>query len=229
MAEEQFAGRAHFGTRPHLGCRIGMYRDLDGARLDRLRARLAELRKNEAEAREIERFLAMEDRRLSLPLLDNLRIASPCAQDWDEMAGDDRIRFCRRCQKNVYNLSSLTREEAERLVFEKEGRMCVRFYRRSDGTILTSDCPTGSRRVRWVRLVLASALATLLTAIGLRPSTPQPPPLDLIVENSSTQGLMIPPRSTRRYTYGGATMGMGRAFSREPQGSRFTGFEILKR
>lgn len=196
-----------------------MYRDLDGARLDQLRARLAELRKNEAEAREIERFLAMEDRRLSLPLLDNLRIAGPCSQNWDEMAGDDRVRFCRGCSKNVYNLSSLTREEAERLVFEKEGRLCVRFYRRSDGTILTSDCPTGARRVRWLRRVLASAFATLLAAIGLRSSAPPPllPP-ELTVDRRLSQG-------TIKSRYGHA-MGMARA---EPQKSRFTGFEILKR
>jgi hypothetical protein len=36
--------------------------------------------------------------------------------------------------------------EAERLVVEKEGRLCVRFHRRADGTVLTRDCPVGLRR-----------------------------------------------------------------------------------
>jgi hypothetical protein len=194
-----------------------MYRDLDGTRLERLRTRLRELRKNEGEAREIERFLTMEDRRLALPLLDNLRIASPCSQEWDQMSGDERVRFCRRCQKNVYNLSALTREQAERLVFENEGRMCVRFYRRSDGTILTSDCPTGSRRVRWVRGVLASALATLLAAIGLRSSAP-PQATPLVRE--------VPIRRVQKGERITGHLGLGSVYGGE-SGSRFTGFEIL--
>ena len=36
------------------------------------------------------------------------------------MTGDDRVRFCDRCRKNVYNLSSLTREQAEALVFARQ-------------------------------------------------------------------------------------------------------------
>src|SRR5262245_30602687 len=39
--------------------------------------------------------------------LARLRIASPCSADWDEMTGDDRVRFCGRCRKNVYNLSEM--------------------------------------------------------------------------------------------------------------------------
>ena len=70
-------------------------------------------------------------------LLDNVRVASPCSAAWDRMDGDERYRFCRECGKNVYNLSSLSRAEAEALVREKEGRLCVRFYRRRDGTVLT--------------------------------------------------------------------------------------------
>ncbi|HEV8145733.1 MAG TPA: carboxypeptidase-like regulatory domain-containing protein [Bryobacteraceae bacterium] len=83
--------------------------------------------------------------------LDQVRIASPCRADWDAMQGDDRVRFCAECGKNVYNLSALTRPEAEALVTEKEGRMCVRFYQRADGSALTSDCPVGVR-IKTVRV-----------------------------------------------------------------------------
>jgi hypothetical protein len=31
----------------------------------------------------------------------------------------------------------MTRAQAEQLVQEKEGKLCTRFYRRTDGTILT--------------------------------------------------------------------------------------------
>jgi len=62
------------------------------------------------------------------------------------MDGDDRVRFCRECNRNVYNLSAMTKREARRVVAEREGRLCVRFYQRRDGTVLTSDCPVGAKR-----------------------------------------------------------------------------------
>src|SRR6516162_8887116 len=37
-----------------------------------------------------------------------LRVASPCPADWNAMQGDDRVRFCGQCEKNVYNLSAMT-------------------------------------------------------------------------------------------------------------------------
>lgn len=103
-------------------------------------------------------------------LLDNLRIATPCRVDWDDMEGDDRVRFCGRCRKNVYNLSALRRDEAEALVRQKEGRLCVRFYRRADGTVLTADCPVGVRRKRLRQRVWASlsgVAASAALALGL--------------------------------------------------------------
>ena len=46
----------------------------------------------------------------------HLRIASPCKAAWKNMDGDDRVRFCRECNRNVYNLSSMTEREARRVV-----------------------------------------------------------------------------------------------------------------
>jgi hypothetical protein len=37
----------------------------------------------------------------------------------------------------------MTEEEALKLVEEREGRLCVRFYQREDGTVITRDCPVG--------------------------------------------------------------------------------------
>jgi hypothetical protein len=61
------------------------------------------------------------------------------------MNGDDRVRHCGECKLNVFNLSEMTRAEAERFIATREGRLCVRFYRRIDGTIITRDCPKGLR------------------------------------------------------------------------------------
>ena len=80
--------------------------------------------------------------------LDDIRIASPCNARWEDMTGDDRARFCKQCSKHVFNLSAMTRPEAESLIREKEGKFCGRYNRRRDGRMLTADCPTGLRRCR---------------------------------------------------------------------------------
>ena len=80
--------------------------------------------------------------------LEGVRVAAPCPADWERMAGDGRVRFCSQCNLNVYNLSGMTRAEAEALLTKAEGRLCVRFYRRSDGTILTNQCPVGLRALK---------------------------------------------------------------------------------
>jgi len=95
--------------------------------------------------------------RMRLPVLDGIRVAAPCSADWDAMTGDDRVRHCDECKLDVYNLSGMTRDEAEDLVASRIGPLCVRFYRRTDGTLLTADCPTGVRRRHRRRLLIASA------------------------------------------------------------------------
>jgi hypothetical protein len=82
------------------------------------------------------------------PNLDRLRIATPCPVSWDEMIGDNRVRFCDHCQLNVYNISELSELEAQTLIASKEGWLCARLFRRADGTILTKDCPVGLRALR---------------------------------------------------------------------------------
>lgn len=96
-------------------------------------------------------LLAMPRLNKTLPILDNLddiRIASPCHADWEGMKAltdEDgaRARFCGSCEKNVYDLSSMTRTDALALIERHEGKCCVRFYKRADGTVLTDDCPVG--------------------------------------------------------------------------------------
>src|SRR5687767_1599328 len=101
--------------------------------------------------------------------LDEIRIASPCKSDWHQMFGDDRRRFCAECKLNVYNLSGMTREEATTLLLSAEGRMCVRFFRRSDGTVLTQDCPVGwkaiKKRASRITVALASSVVAFFTGV----------------------------------------------------------------
>ncbi len=100
-------------------------------------------------------------------LLANVRIASPCSGRWAEMTGDQRARFCGQCQKHVYNLSDMTAEAAANLIREKEGSLCVRFYRRSDGTMLTADCPVGAAAVmRRVKRLVVVGIGILVPAFA---------------------------------------------------------------
>lgn len=97
--------------------------------------------------------------------LDNIRIASPCPANWDEMTGDERRRFCSQCNLNVYNLSEMTRAEAENFLLASEARVCVRFYRRRDGTILMQDCPVGWQALK--RRISKTATAAVSLCAGL--------------------------------------------------------------
>ena len=95
--------------------------------------------------------------------LDGVRVAAPCPADWEKMAGDERMRYCGQCNLHVYNLSGMSRREAEALITGTEGRLCVRFYRRADGAILTRNCPVGLRALKQrVSRVAGAALSAVL-------------------------------------------------------------------
>src|SRR5258705_549057 len=97
-------------------------------------------------------------------MLDRISIAAPCSADWDSMPGSDRVRHCDQCNKNVYNLSEMTRRQAEALIREKEGQLCARLYRRADGSILTSNCPAGLRAIgRSVSRMAGAAMSAMMT------------------------------------------------------------------
>jgi len=110
--------------------------------------------------------------------LDNIQVAAPCPMSWEKMSGDDRVRHCQECKLNVYNLSEMTRRDAESLISSREGRLCVRFYRRADGTVLTRDCPRGLRKqIDRISRFAGAALSTLmsLSASAWGQTTQQPP------------------------------------------------------
>ena len=114
--------------------------------------------------REIEVLERDARKRASLPLLRRVRVASPCHENWNDMSGDERTRFCGRCEKSVFNLSGMTAADAEELLVQHGTSLCVRFYRRADGTVMTADCPVGRTHVRKQRIV-AAALAGGVAAV----------------------------------------------------------------
>jgi hypothetical protein len=59
--------------------------------------------------------------------VDAIEVKSPCTESWEEMTGNDVVRFCSHCSKNVNNLSEMTRRQAEKLVRKSGGRLCVKY------------------------------------------------------------------------------------------------------
>jgi hypothetical protein len=100
--------------------------------------------------------------------LDGIDVASPCHESWDEMSGDQRERHCDKCEQTVFDLTGMARVEAEDLVRRTQGgeKVCVRFRRRADGTVLTADCPTQVRKTRGAWTQARSVAAGLFALAG---------------------------------------------------------------
>ena len=116
------------------------------------------------------------------------------------MVGNDSARFCNACEKTVYNVSSMSRAEAEGLLSANAtGEICVRFFERADGTILTADCPVGVQRKERRKLALAVfgggamwSMNVLAAAgsFGRAAATPTPPQ-PCMLESVSMPGYVV--------------------------------------
>jgi hypothetical protein len=58
--------------------------------------------------------------------IDSVEVKNPCSEDWNEMSGNDTVRFCSHCSKSVNNLSEMTRKQAMRLVRSNRD-LCIRY------------------------------------------------------------------------------------------------------
>lgn len=131
------------------------------------------------------------EQRRHLPLA-NVQIAAPCSASWEAMVGDERRRHCEQCSRDVYDLTVMTRDEVDAFLVANASGACVRLYQRTDGRMLTEDCPVGVRRRRMRALTAAGvglgtcalvAFTALSTVIGVRELEPArlPPPPPIVV------------------------------------------------
>lgn len=136
-------------------------------------------------------------------LLAKVKIASPCNQNWDSMEGDSRTRFCTVCSKSVYNISDMPEQEASEFLSNQSQSICIRLFRRKDGTIITDDCPEGLRRLRnkyrLFKRMVGGITASLLSSMpawaqtdGFVPSDKIPP----VVTGTVDMGGLAPPEGT---------------------------------
>ena len=103
--------------------------------------------------------------RTSLQILDSVYVDDPCPVAWDSMSGSHRVRFCSQCKQSVFDVSSLSAHDAAQLIQESGGNLCVRFYRRLDGTLVTKECAP-IRALRFARRTVARAGLALASLFG---------------------------------------------------------------
>ena len=72
--------------------------------------------------------------------LEDIQFKTECSVPWDDMSGDDTSRFCGKCDKQVFNITAMSREEAEKLMMDSAGEACIGLHKRPDGTVTTADC-----------------------------------------------------------------------------------------
>ena len=55
----------------------------------------------------------------------------PCSTKWDEVMAGDGVRYCPRCNRDVYNFLAIDDAEIQSLVSHHRGRLCARSCRRA--------------------------------------------------------------------------------------------------
>jgi hypothetical protein len=168
--------------------------------IERLEGQLDRASDARGELVTIRRGLGKPGPRESAIELPNLRLGFKCKQRWEDMVGDERVRACAGCDRPVFNLSEMTRAEAEAVLATRGLTPCVRFYRRPDGTVMTSDCPTGVRPQRRLAAVAVAAGTTLASGsafadpwVAAQPGDPEVPASSETSEEPAPSTFAEPP------------------------------------
>jgi len=113
------------------------------------------------------------------------------------MDGNEQIRFCIECSKQVHNLSSMTREQAEDLLAKAGGELCAKIDRDDRGRIITIDQLSQPSLLRIRTLRFTSAAVAALLGIGIAVQAEVPSPQYRIVSVSSVQTLKASTEKTQ--------------------------------
>jgi len=124
---------------------------------------------------------------------------------WDRMKGGNKIRYCEQCRLNVYNLAEMSDREVDAIVRKSTGRLCGLLYMRGDRTATLQDCPRGSIRRKFRRMMavggvlLLASLGWLLRIAGERDRSVHPRWARAVIEwldprpSVKVAGMIIPP------------------------------------
>jgi hypothetical protein len=132
--------------------------------------------------------------------IDAIEVKNPCSEDWNEMTGTDKIRFCSHCSTHVNNLSEMTRKEALRLVRASNGKLCIRYIQdpATRRPMFAEQLLQITRRTPGIAAGVMSASIALSTHAYAQESTPVPTPV-IVAERSATNG-ESPDAKTSRLT-----------------------------
>lgn len=97
-------------------------------------------------------------------LSERLKIKTPCTANWDQMVGNEWVRFCEHCQLIVNDLTPLTPKRVHRLIANSKGRLCVRYRLTAEGAPLLKAAPQHLHQIRTrVSKIAAGAFTTMLS------------------------------------------------------------------
>lgn len=115
------------------------------------------------------------------PAVSDFKCATACSSQWSKMSGTQQFRICKSCNLTIYDFTSMNRNQAQAMVFRREGKQNPVFYRRADGRFMTSDCPVGVKQ-RQVKIALLVAgvitVAGVILASIFMPPQPKTQPAD---------------------------------------------------
>ena len=105
--------------------------------------------------------------------VDSVRVSVPCTEEWAEMKGNDQVRFCSHCAKDVQNLSAITRKQAMKMVLASDGKICIRYVKNplTDEPIFAGQMVKITRRSPAIAAGIVSASLAFST-IGYSQSAP---------------------------------------------------------
>jgi hypothetical protein len=130
-------------------------------------------------------------------LSSQITVLTPCLMSWDEMSGDDRVRHCSGCGKDVHDFAKMTAAEARSLLDHTDWDVCGRLSRGADGSILTVDhtAVAESTPGRWqfnirsLMGVIAGLAATLgFARLFAEPTPKRQPPANAAAVRSVVMG-----------------------------------------
>jgi hypothetical protein len=117
----------------------------------------------------------------------------PCDEPWERMVGDDRVRRCDSCAREVFFLSAMSPREAElRLLNAGDRTPCIRYARRADGCVVHVAEPR-ALSIPSRSLAAAAALGATLSAAAAQAAEPKAPAQCVAYPQPAAQRSAAPP------------------------------------
>ncbi len=89
------------------------------------------------------------------------------------MRGDEKTRFCDVCNRQVHNLSMMSRQERRALLTAEGESPCVAYFKEVNGAAIDVTALSEADPLR--HLLTKAAALSLSTALSLLPSCTTPP------------------------------------------------------